>query len=403
MQHTTPSFLTMLMGRVFGKPERKSVYPVSPRTNAYIHTPGRPVWMGRDYARFADEAYIKNVIAHRAIGTISQGAASVSWKLFRSGAARLEHIKQHPLIDLLLSPNPVQSAGEFFESLYAYRLISGNAYILSVGPKSAAPRELHLLRPDRIAVIAGEGLLPQGYRHSVGDRYTDYNVDRLSGRSRVLHLKNFHPLNDWYGLSPIEAAAYSIDQHNQAGAWNQSMLQNGARPSGALVVTENDRGGNLSEEQYTRLKAQVDEQFSGPANAGRPLLLEGGLDWREMSLTPKDMDFINAKHSSARDIALAFGVPPQLLGIPGDNTYSNLAEARLALWEQTIMPLVQNVTDALNQWLCPLFGNGLSLVLDNDSVSALSPRREAAWARVQNADFLTEDEKRAAVGYGPKS
>jgi len=227
-------------------------------------------------------------------------------------------------------------------------------------------------------------------------------VERVSGRGSVLHLKNFHPLNDWYGLSAVEAAAYSIDQHNQSGAWNQALLQNGARPSGALVVRpESPGGGTLSEDQYNRVKLQIDEQFSGAANAGRPILLEGGLDWKEMSLTPKDMDFIQAKNSAARDIALAFGVPPQLLGIPGDNTYSNLQEARLALWEQTVIPLVQATTDALNNWLVPMFDANVELVPDTDNISVLATRNQAVWDRVQAATFLTVNEKRAAVGYPP--
>src|SRR5205085_3983833 len=133
---------------------------------------------------------------------------------------------------------------------------------------------------------------------------------------------------------------------------------------------ESSGGGVLSEEQYNRVKLQIDEQFTGAANAGRPLLLEGGLDWKEMSLTPKDMDFVEAKNSSARDIALAFGVPPQLLGIPGDNTYSNLQEARLALWEQTVVPLEQCTADALNNWLIPMFGGNTELVPDIDNIPA---------------------------------
>ncbi|MCH2548114.1 MAG: phage portal protein, partial [Alphaproteobacteria bacterium] len=235
---------------------------------------------------------------------------------------------------------------------------------------------------------------------TLGDRYTEFPVDRFSGRSKILHLKSFHPLNDWYGLSPIEAAAYSIDQHNQSGAWNQALLQNGARPSGALVVKTQEQGGNdmLSDEQYQRIRQQMDEQFSGAGNAGRPLLLEGGLDWREMSMSPREMDFIEAKNSAARDIALAFGVPPQLLGIPGDNTYSNLAEARLGLWEQTILPLVDSMCDALNNWLLPYYGEGLELRYDVDTISALSARREKVWDRVNNADFLSDEEKREMVG-----
>ncbi|NBX02722.1 MAG: phage portal protein [Alphaproteobacteria bacterium] len=372
---------------------------------AYMVAPGQPVWTDRNYAQFSHEAYVKNVIAHRAINLVSVSASSVRLKLFTVGVrGGRKEIKQHPLLDLLRQPSPTHALGDFFQGLYHYRLIGGNAYIQAVGPKDTPPRELHLLRPDRIAIIAGKGTLPAGYRYSVGAQSVDFPVDRITGRSRILHLKTFHPLNDWYGLSPVEAAAYSIDQHNQSGAWNQSLLQNGARPSGALVVTsEHGGGGVLSDQQYARMKNQIDEQFTGAANAGRPLLLEGGLDWKEMSLTPKDMDFIEAKNASARDIALAFGVPPQLLGIPGDNTYSNLQEARLSLWEQTVVPLVMCTVDAINSWLAPQMGGGVELVADTDGISALAMRNQAIWDRVEKANFLTENEKRAAVGYPPRA
>lgn len=372
---------------------------------SYMVMPGQAVWMDRDYAQFAQEAYIENVIAHRAVNMIASAAASVPIDLNQINAKGMRReLKVHPVIDIFKKPNPTQAMGDFFQALYHYRMISGNAFIQAVGPKDSAPIELHLLRPDRVAVIAGKGTLPAGYRYSVGEKVIDFSVDRITGRSRILHIKSFHPLNDWYGLSPVEAAAYSIDQHNQSGAWNQSLLQNGARPSGALVVrADGNNSGTLSEDQYSRVKTQIDEQFTGSTNAGRPLLLEGGLDWKEMSLTPKDMDFVEAKNSSARDIALAFGVPPQLLGIPGDNRYSNLQEARLALWEQTIVPLVNCTIDALNSWLLPMFENNLELVPNTDNIPALALRNQVIWDRLERANFLTDDEKRAAVGYGPRT
>lgn len=367
--------------------------------HSFVHAPGKPVWMGRDYERFADEGYIRNVIAHRAVSLVSEGAANVKLRLYEVREGEARRVSVHPALKLLSRPNPFQNGAELFESLYAYRMIAGNAYVQAAGPKEGAPLELYGLRPDRVAVIAGSNGLPAGYRYTQGERYTDFPIDRMSGRSKVLHLKAFHPLNDWYGLSPIEAAAYSIDQHNQSGAWNQALLQNGARPSGALVVKTTDQSGDmLSDEQYQRIRQQMDDQFSGAANAGRPLLLEGGLDWREMSMSPREMDFIEAKNSAARDIALAFGVPPQLLGIPGDNTYSNLAEARLALWEQTILPLVDSMCGALNNWLLVHYGEGLELRADTDNISALSVRREKVWERVNKADFLSDDEKRELVG-----
>lgn len=370
---------------------------------SYLVAPGQPVWMERDYARFADEAYMKNVIAHRSIAMVAHAAASVKLKLFAVNARGVKReLRAHPLLALLSQPNPAQAQAAFFEALYQYRLISGNAFVQAIGPTGVEPHELHCLRPDRVAIIAGKGDMPAAYRYTVGTQARDYPIDRITWQSRILHVKNFHPLNDWYGLSPIEAAAYSIDQHNQSAAWNQSLLQNGARPSGALVVkSDGPMGGRLGDEQYTRVKQQIDEQFTGPANAGRPLLLEGGLDWKELSLSPRDMDFIEARHSAARDIALAFGVPPQMLGIPGDNTYSNLQEARLALWEQTVLPLVESTVSALSHWLTPYFAGGLLLAPDTDGITVLAARNQSIWDRVERANFLTNDEKRAAVGYAP--
>jgi len=372
---------------------------------SYMVMPGQAVWMDRDYARFADEAYGRNVIAHRCIAMVASAAASVALELTTTNSrGNRRELVSHPLLALLRQPNPGQGTQDFFSALYHYRLISGNAFIQAIAPQDGQPKELYLLRPDRVAILTGKGTVPAGYRYTVGDKVLDFPVDRVSGRSRLLHLKHFHPLNDWYGLSPIEAAAYSIDQHNHAAAWNQSLMQNGARPSGALVVrSESGAAGALSEDQYTRLKHQIDEQFSGSANAGRPILLEGGLDWKEMSLSPKDMDFIEAKNSSARDIALAFGVPPQLLGIPGDNRYANLQEARLAMWEQTVIPLIEQTIGALGSWFSYLYGQELKLVANTDDVPVLALRNQSIWERVERATFLTEDEKRAAVGYPPKN
>ena len=394
----------------------------------FYNAPGKPVWSGRNYNKFSDEGFKKNVITHRAISIIASGAASVPWVVSddnaeygvntlannilpqkgrvgggkysqseRDGAqAKLKKLKE-----LLGYPNPSMGGAEFFEAVYSYKLISGNAYIQAVRSSDGMAQELFALRPDRMAVIAGKSSVAAGYRYSVGEKYKDFKVDRLTGQSDILHLKNFHPLDDWYGLSDIEAAAYSIDQHNQAGEWNQALLQNGARPSGALIVkgAGKNEAGYLSEDQYTRIKAQIEEAHSGSANAGRPLLLEGGLEWKEMSLSPKDMDFLNVKNSAARDIALAFGVPAQLLGIPGDNTYNNMAEARLALWEQTIIPLLENTASALNNWLVPMFGDNFTITYDKNAISALMARRESLWDSLKDVDFLSDEEKREMVGF----
>lgn len=403
-QSAAPSFWhKLLKGSKAKSPYYAEMMDVSQHYT--MHEIGKPVWTTRRFDSLADEAYIKNVVAYRCISLIARSAAGVALKLSsKDEEGNVVPLHNHPLLKILNCPSPCASGREFMEAVYAYRLISGNTYILAVAPKDETkPTELHILRPDRVKVIAGRHGMPQGYQYTVDKQEVIYPVHPVTGESNVLHIKNFHPLNDWLGLSPIEAAAYSIDQHNQASQWNQALLQNGAKPSGALVVKSGSDGGtgHLTDEQFDRIKEQIDTHYSGAINAGRPLLLEGGLEWKEMSLSPKDMDFIDAKHSTARDIANAFGVPPQLLGIPGDNTYSNLVEARLALWEQTILPMLENTCNALNNWLVPRFENGLHLSYDTDEISALSPRREKVWDRIQNADFMTVNEKRRAVGLKP--
>ena len=119
-----------------------------------------------------------------------------------------------------------------------------------------------------------------------------------------------------------------------------------------------------------------------------------------MGFSPKEMEFSEAKNTAAREIALAFGVPPMLLGIPGDNTYSNFAEANRSFWRQTIVPLVARVSDSLSNFLGTYAESELRFTADLDQVEALAPDRDALWKRLNDANFLSEDEKRAAVGYG---
>jgi HK97 family phage portal protein len=363
-----------------------------------LHTQGEANWTRRDYAGLAREGFMTNPVAHRCVRMVAEAAASVPWLLYEDGR---EH-RAHPLLGLLERPNPRLAGGAFMEALYGHLMLAGNAYVELLG--AGAARELHLLRPDRVTVAADEAGWPAALEHreGAGRRRVALGVpDGAGGAGGALHLTLFHPLDDHYGFPPLEAALMALDIHNAAGRWNKALLDNSARPSGALVYAPKD-GTHLTDEQFERLRAELEQGYTGGTRAGRPLLLDGDLDWKTMGLTPKDMDFVEAKNGAGRDIALAFGVPPMLLGIPGDNTYANYAEANRAFYRLTILPLVGRIARELSVFLGDAFGGGLRLWYDADAVEGLAMERDLLWRRVGAAPFLTEDEKREAVGYQPR-
>jgi HK97 family phage portal protein len=352
-----------------------------------LYGEGRAVWTPRDYAALAREGFQRNAVVHRAVRLVAEAAATLPLTLAGADDA-------HPLTALLARPNPREGGAGFLDRVYGHLLVSGNAY-LEAAAIDGVPRELFCLRPDRMRVVAGGDGWPVAYEYSVGGRAVRYEQD--GAVPPILHLTLFNPLDDHYGLSPMEAAAMPLDIHNAAGAWNKALLDNAARPSGALVFAPST-GASLSDTQFTRLKTELETSYQGAGNAGRPLLLDGGLDWRPLSLSPKEMDFVEAKAAAARKIALAFDVPPLLLGLPGDNTHANYAEANRAFYRQTVIPLVRRTADAIARWLEPSLGPA-RLEPDLDGIEALATERESLWRRVQSADFLSVAEKRTAVGY----
>jgi HK97 family phage portal protein len=360
---------------------------------AYYQT-GRPLWTPRDYASLAKEGFQANAIVYRSVRMIAEAAASVPLLLYEGDKEQ----SNHPLLDLLAHPNPRDAGATLREALYGNLLIAGNAYLEAV-LLGREVRELYALRPDRMKVILGADGWPQAWEYRAGGGVVRFD-QMQEPLAPILHMTLFHPLNDHYGLSPMEAAAAAIDIHNAASAWNKALLDNAARPSGALVYA-GPPGATLGTEQFERLKSELEASFQGAANAGRPLLLEGGLDWKPLSMTPKDMDFMEAKSAAAREIALAFGVPPLLLGLPGDNTYANHAEAQRVFWRQTVLPLVKRSSDSIAHWLKPVYGT-VRLEPDLDQLPALAGERDSLWARLEACSFLSADEKRQAVGYGPE-
>lgn len=338
------------------------------------------------YERNVREGFLSNPIAQRAVRIVAEGV----------GQAPIT-TNDEKLASLINSTSAGQS---LVETLAAQLLLHGNGFVQILKDASGQPVELFALRPDRISVIAGPDGWPCAYNYSVAGDKIILPVEDEDGWPSVIQIKTMHPLDDHLGASALGAAQQAVAIHNAASQWNHALLENAARPSGALVYEQGD-GSGLTNEQFERLKLELEAAFSGAGNAGRPMLLDGGLRWQSMAMSPADMDFATLKSAAAREIALAFGVPPMLLGLPGDNTYSNYREANRALWRLTLLPLAEKLFSALQEGLSPWFA-GSTIAVDLDRITALSEDRERLWKQVSDADFLTRNEKRELLGFGPE-
>ncbi len=331
------------------------------------------------------EAYLKNPVAQRAVRLVAEGI----------GGAPVT--ASDPALLALVSE---RSAGQpLLETLAAHLMLHGNGYVQVLRDADGHPVELFALRPERVTILPDASGWPAAFAYKVGEKAMRIEALDDFGRPNLIHVRHFHPLDDHYGAGCLEAADEAVAIHNAAARWNRSLLENAARPSGALVYDPGEPGAALSSDQFERIKAELTAAYAGQVNAGRPMLLEGGLKWQSLSLTPADMDFATLKAAAARDIALAFGVPPMLLGIPGDNTYANYREANRALWRLTLLPVAGKILSALAEGLSPWFREA-RIVVDLDAVPALAEDRERLWTQVSAATFLSDDEKRAMLGIG---
>ncbi len=359
----------------------------SATTQALVRNLPDAVWTPRDYQALSREGYATNPWVYACITEIARGIAGIPWRLYQGRGEAARELDSHPLLDLLRRPNPEQGYGAWAEQLVSFLLIAGNSYVEAVGPDRGAPRELYVLRPDRMRVLPDAQNRVRGYRYEVSTARIDLDTEHC------LHIRLFSPLDDWYGMSPLEAAARAIDQDNELARYEVRLLQNQAMPG--MVLRSQDA---LDDRQYDRLKQQIQQLYQGTDNVGRPMILDGGLEAQPLSFSPQDMSMDKSMLWSAQRICAAFGVPGELVGLMSA-TYQNRREARKALYTETILPLLDRIADDLNNWLAPQFGPALTLSYDRDSIEALQEDREALFNQIKAASWLTVNEQRVMAGY----
>lgn len=357
---------------------------------------------GWEYDKYAWLGYMKNPIAYRAVNIIADAAAGIPWKLYRKMPDNRDvEIEQAPVLDLLKRPNPWMGEKDFFAQYVQYLQLSGNTFIRSAGPVSGMnPKELYFLRPERIEIKNGCGDVCPDEWDGLIYEYTCGRDKEIIDLRYFYHGKLWNPLCDLWGLSPLQPASSSIDQLNEALQWNVSLLKNSASPSGVL-----SSDGNLSDNQIDRLKEQMDQKYQGVWNSGRPMLLEGGLTFSPMGMSPKEMDWIKGIELATKNVCLTIGVDPTLMGDASSKTYATYKDAEKSLYISTVIPLLEKIRDDfLNRWLLPRFnmGDNVYFQFDIESIEVLSEARGDLWNRMIDgvkSGIITVNEAREELGY----
>ncbi len=371
---------------------------------------GQEIAPPEGYEELSIQGYRNAAVVRAVIGRIARATADIPIKLQRKGAeGEWEDLDtaeddEHPLMRLISRPNPRQTKVDFLESVFAARMLAGESFVLPNGPgESMAPTELWWARPDKMRCIPGMNGMVKEWKYKVGRGEKTFDMDVPEGAMAPVHQwKTFNPLDEWRGLSILGSAKMQLCQVNEGARWNAQTLKNGARPSGAFVYKPDDKTGRaMGQDQRKQLEQDIEERVTGAKNAARPYILDAGLTWQEMSISPKDLEWLEGMRDASRVICFLLGYPPIMLGIPGDATYKNYAEARTSFYRDTAIPLLRALLGEWNEWLTPAFGDDLQLVVDEEKVEALSEERAQNWDRIEKSTILTINEKRKAIGRDP--
>ena len=361
---------------------------------------GNPIYPDVNYAKLAQIGYKKNVYVYRCVNLIANTFSGITFNLYhKDGSDKDTEIESHPSLDLMKRPNEFQGETDFKKNLMAYLQISGNTYVESVSPsKSSPPRELFSIRPDLMKIVPGNRMNP-----ILGYEYTLNGLKHLFPFEDIFHGKLFNPLEDpiiGYGQSPLEPALKSVTLVNESMDWNNSLLQNGACPSAILKMA-----GSLTDDQRELLKEEIEREWQGPENRGKVFLAEEGMEWEQVSLSPKELQILELLTLGAKQICITYGIDSSLISDGTNKTYSNFKESRSALYEDVLLPLADwFADDFLNAWLLPKFPGTENMYFSysTDNIEALNEDRKYVYERNISAfdkGLISINEAREALGF----
>ncbi|SHJ13812.1 phage portal protein [Clostridium magnum] len=367
-----------------------NIYPTIARVKA-----SSPKYTDVKYTSIAKDGYMGNYIIYRCLQEIIRSCVSLDWKVMKyNSKGEEEEIKNHPVQQLIEKPNPLYGQAELIKRAVAFYYIGGECPFVKITAGGKALR-LNAYRPDKIK-FKSTGDVDQPYQNII------YNasMEQPINPENFMLWKNLNVNDEWDGLghgaSPLQPVLKNGDLLNSLLSWNMSLLENGTNLSGVIAT---DTNTSLSDKQFDRAKAQIQNRYGGKEKVGKIMLLEGGMKFFPTSTTPKDMDWTQGKMSVMTDIIIGMGLDPIVVGINENSSYNNKKEAMKSLYNNLAIPLMLELADSLGPFLG--LKEGEYLTIDSSKVPALQEDLKELNESINNAKDLTINEKRAKRGVEP--
>jgi len=335
--------------------------------------------------------YMRSPWVYVAVNRIAEAAALVPFRVYErrsagevTGEPPGEVVgevarEDHPFLRLLDRPNPLLSRFELVEATVGCLEIHGNAYWFLAGMPGGIPQELWPLRPDRVSIVPDARRGVRGYVYEVDGRQIPLDA------AEVVHFRRWHPANDYYGLSALEAARLSVESDRAMADWNRRYFGEGmAVPAGIVAIRD-----RVSDADFERLKREWRMAYGGRER--KTAFLRGAsVEWHNVGLSQHDMDFLNARRFNREEIFQIFGIP---VGMFSENaTEANALVGERVFVERTLWPKLVRIAEKITTDLLPFYGPHLAGRFDD-----IRPQdRSALFAEIRAArGLLSVNEMRA--------
>lgn len=345
------------------------------------------------------------------IDRLAQAIASINPIVY--DPSNKEFITDHPINDLLKKPSFQANKNALIYQFAAFLIMTGDNYLFvnSIG-ENAEPRQIFIRPPQAVSIMIGSDGFAASYTVSLNSsskiytRQPDINqgfryINTSNGvTSELFHSKTFNPTTQDFnvkGCSVLNSIYYEIEQYMSTGIHNLSLLKRGAT-LGGIFKTD----ARLHDDEYQRLKAQINEYYSGDSNAGKPFLAENGLDFDATQQSNKDMDFLQLKEQVSSTIYNILRIPLPLIS-KDTMTLANIAASKVTFYDNGVLPWAERIYDDLGSFLLPRYkgSENYTLWYDINSIPALETRKVENLNQVKTLEVLTPNELRAQLNYKP--